>query len=831
MPTLEKPRSQNASDTAAGVNALRASLTELVQGGHGDDLLDLRPDGSFATTPAPRPATGLVGRFKAAFSSLRDVFRRSERTASQPSSSGRFSTLHVLYSLACEHHGKAVAQDAIVSTPLAQRNVTIGDTRRISVSRAMQLLDEADRKAAETGTANTTRVDALLQPPRAAVREALAAAGWASGAEDGEPDPALGRFVDAFVRRRAADHPEFRRGALKDEELAGCCADAARLLVELAEASGPELPALLDRVLNDPNACASSAGMAQAARSKVIESAFERMSSAGGDSVLWTAVLEESARLARQEGPVDAGDTRMLEMIGKEISKEMQTDFAHRAHALVEHLGLPPDTPVARVLEKCQGRLVQNIQTAVREHFQALEMIAKDKDLNPEQRQVLESLARTRRLDPVQVDQLKWFGATLGKSIHSMGRHATRGRPEPMFDRLKIANDAFGTACQEMGRHAETMWVAHAFDDAVARDQLFGVGIQLAIAGKYADREEARFAFEALIGTGEGETDDGSSPAGSLSPLAAVQLVMQACDQGGSTQIGDMKSRYAAVVIELARRAGVVLDEVVERKTVQVRKAAGLVEETIDVTREEQLMARLAGERQPLSEMPVGILAQTLLDVPHGEFQAVRSNGVLAGGRAAEAVAPEFDATQVFLQAGPTHATTGVTQTPHGPLATSFVDAIDRLDILVDGVPLSGTRDERIQGFFEKTAGSGDAQMDQRIALEISRRMNPMAMRRWTADLEHAALNGQGASLEGVAPLRCAFELGSDAQGNWSLAAIVVSAPETLVLRDAPDGADRPVPVEGGVIVSRLRSTIPAASIQAGEPVVAQRDALVTFAF
>ena len=828
MPIHDTPRLQTATDTPADAHALRASLTALVQGGHGDDRLDLRPDGSFATTPASRPATGLVGRFKAAFRGLRDVFRRTPRTTEPPRASASFSTLHVLYEMARGRHGAGVADLAFVPTSLAQRSVAVGDPRDISVARAVQLLDSADQQADATRAANEARVDALLQPPGAALRDAIERAGGPSDPREGGFDPALNRFTDVFVRRLAEDHPEFRHRALTGDELADCCAKAAGLLLELGEVSGPELPALLDRVLNDTTASASSQGMAQAARAKVIEAAFDRMVAVDGDdSVLWNAVLEESAKLSQRDDPIDVGDTRMLQTVGKEISKEMKDDFTHRARKLVEHLGLPADTPVSRVLEHCHGRLVQNIQTAVREHFEALEKIATDKDLDPDQRQILQSLAHTRRVDPVQVDQLKRFGVELGKAIRAMGNYAARGRPEAMFDRLKIDNEAFGQVCGEIGRHAETMWVAHAFDDATARDELFGVGIELALAGNYADSEAARVALEALTGAGDAEADRGSSSDARPSPLATVQQVMQACDQAGSTQIGDMKARYAAIVIALARRAGVALDEVVEHRVVQVRKAAGIVEESVDVTREEQLMARIAGERLPLSALPLGILSETLLDVPRGNEAGVQANGVLVGGRAIDVVAADFDATGLFVHAAPMYATTAVVETAHGALAQDFVAAIGQLDIVIDRVPLLGTPEERVKAFFEKTSGSGDEETDRRVALEISRRMNPVAMARWTADLQHAAVTGRGASLDGAAPPRTAFELSSDEQGNWTLAGSAVSAPGTLAVQ----GGVEPVSLNGGVIVSRVRSVIPVSSILTGQPTAAPRDALVTFAF
>src|ERR1700749_2547101 len=148
MPIHDTPRLQTATDTPADAHALRASLTALVQGGHGDDRLDLRPDGSFATTPASRPATGLVGRFKAAFRGLRDVFRRTPRTTEPPRASASFSTLHVLYEMARGRHGAGVADLAFVPTSLAQRSVAVGDPRDISVARAVQLLDSADQQAA-----------------------------------------------------------------------------------------------------------------------------------------------------------------------------------------------------------------------------------------------------------------------------------------------------------------------------------------------------------------------------------------------------------------------------------------------------------------------------------------------------------------------------------------------------------------------------------------------------------------------------------------------------------------------------------------------------------
>lgn len=828
MPKLDTPRSPTATDAAADVHALRASLAALVHGGHGSDMLDLRPDGSFATTPAPHAGTGLVGRFKSAFRSLRDAFRRAPRTTEPPRSSASFSTLHVLYDMARGRHGADVADRAFVPTPLAQRVVAVSDPRNISVARAVQLLSAADQQAAATRAANEARVDAFLQPPCTALRDAIERAGGPSDARGGGLDPGLDRFVDAFVRRLAADHPQFERLALEDGELAECCAKAAGLLVELGEVSGPELPALLDRVLNDTAACASSQGMAQAARAKVIEAAFDRMVSVDGDeSVLWNAVLEESAKLSQRDDPVDVGDTRMLQTIGKEISKEMRDDFTHRARKLVEHLGLPADTPVSEVLQHCHGRLVENIKTAVREHFEALGKIATDKELNADQRQILESIAHTRRLDPVQVDQLKRLGAELGKAIRAMGGYAARGRPELLFDRLKIVNDAFDVACQEIGKHAETMWVARALEDPVAREKLFGVGIDLAIAGTCSDSEQARLAFEALTGAGDGEkADEGSASGARPSPLVTVQQVMRACDQAASTRIGRMKDRYQTLVIELARHAGVALDEVVERKSVPVRKGSDIREE-IEVTREEALIVRIAGEDQPLSALPLAILSETLLDVPRGDEAAVQANGVFVGGRADEAVAADFDATQLFLRAAPTHATIAVVETAHGPLATDFVAAIGRIDIVINGVPLLGTPEERVKGFFEKTSGSGDERTDQRIALEMSRRMNPVAMQHWTDDLQHAALAGRGASVDGNAPLLTAFELSSDEQGNWSLAGSVVSAPRTLTLR----GGAEPVPLNGGVIVSRVRSVIPVSSIVAGEPAVMPRDALVTFAF
>lgn len=238
-------------------------------------------------------------------------------------------------------------------------------------------------------------------------------------------------------------------------------------------------------------------------------------------------------------------------------------------------------------------------------------------------------------------------------------------------------------------------------------------------------------------------------------------------------------------------------------------------------------MARIAGERLPLSALPLGILSETLLDVPRGNEAGVQANGVLVGGRAIDVVAADFDATGLFVHAAPMYATTAVVETAHGVLAQDFVAAIDKLDIVIDRVPLLGTPEERVKAFFEKTSGSGDEETDRRVALEISRRMNPVAMARWTADLQDTAMTGRGASLEGAAPPRTAFELSSDEQGNWTLAGSAVSAPGTLAVQ----GGVGPVSLNGGVIVSRVRSVIPVSSILTGQPAATPRDALVTFAF
>jgi hypothetical protein len=535
-------------------------------------------------------------------------------------------------------------------------------------------------------------------------------------------------------------------------------------------------------------------------------------------------VLAQSGELSKRG--VDMGDTRMLEAIGKEIAKEMKSDFTHRARKLVGHLDLPPETPVSQVLERCHGRLVENIQTAVREHFEAIEKISADKALNDDQRLMLLTLAQTRRLDPVQVAQLKRLGAELGKSIRIMGDAATRGRPVALFERLAILNDAFDAACQEIGKHAETMWLSRTLEDPVARERLFGLGLDLAIAGSYPDVDAACLALQALTASGDEETDDGSSSTPKLTPLATVQQVMRACDGAASTQIGRMKDRYAAIVIALALRAGIDLDEVVERRNVPMRKGSdNLVE--IEVTRGEALIARIAGDGQPLSALPIEILSRSLLDVPRGDEAAVQDNGVFVGGRAEEVVAPELDAMQLFGQLSPAYVTHEIAETAHGPLASAFVEAIGELDIVIDHVPLTGTPEERIKAFFDRTAVTGDENKDRRLALEISRHMNPVTMRHWASDLQHAALAGQGASLAGGPPPRVAFDFNSHEEGYWWLEGSVVSAPETLTVR----GEAEPVPLKGGVIVSRVSRMVPPFSIEEGKPMLMQDKALVTFAF
>lgn len=645
-------------------------------------------------------------------------------------------------------------------------------------------------------------------------------------------------FAQELLRRHVEEHLAGTGQPWQVLDLRILERTCTKQLSELFQFGLTGLPECLGQALKRGLGGDSAANLMRHARALVIEEHFGVMLRMDEDSVLTNAVLELSNQ--GDKVPMNLGTTQIMDV----IARSMKDDFTHRAYSLNEALGLSADAPIATVLERSRDRLVANVQKAVNEHFEALRQIERTSELSPAQKGVLVEFAQRHRLDPVQVDNFIKLAATFGTKQRELQRYITdRRNPAAALSSLQQMRDAFLKSCQQMGAHAENMWLSRDLADRSARNTVFELCTKLVVADLSAD--EARAAFVRLTGLAA----PGAAPAGAdrPSPLETVQVMMQACSQASAQTTSDLKGQFVEIVLAFAQRGGVLRDPPPHLLPEDAADASSPQQRAEQV--EQRIADMVAGDHRSLAQMPIDVLEQVLFEVEKGGQIVDDANGTVIGLPAAGVVAASLDFDEILGKDASTYESEGVAVSMEGddvgPLADDFANALEHMDLSLDGVPLmdagAADRRKRFTGFF------GDSVIDRRVALLASKYMNPAMLEKWAARLDAVALEGRTDLVRHDRPWQAAFRIDRDARGNVTLTATL--ADPTSVAR-APgaqqhawrDGrmvvqvGDRDADVDGpqrpdGVILSQVVFEIPADSIDKRDPVVKCKTARAIFAF
>lgn len=255
-----------------------------------------------------------------------------------------------------------------------------------------------------------------------------------------------------------------------------------------------------------------------------------------------------------------SGDTGPQSMIAREIVQ----DFSHHAVQRLDELGLPAEATVEQMLARCRIPLQSRFGHAVREHLEALDMIATDPCLTPSQRRRLRAFARDRRLDPVQLREFQVLARQLKPLLARLAHDVEcRGSGEAL-ESLARMQDAFACVHARMAAHAEGLWVAYPFAQPAARAAVFRVCTELVIAEVYDDPILAHGMLVRLTGL-EAAADEARCAA----PGADAVAGNEAATRPSSIEPG---LRYLDVVLAFAGSAGMALDDVARLRDAILRR-------------------------------------------------------------------------------------------------------------------------------------------------------------------------------------------------------------------------------------------------------------------
>jgi hypothetical protein len=143
----------------------------------------------------------------------------------------------------------------------------------------------------------------------------------------------------------------------------------------------------------------------------------------------------------------------VLKSIGGGINETVS--FGMREMA--KELGCSDDAPsIARALD---GVLPGKMETAVREHIQALTLIQQSPTLTDSQKTELMAIAQTRRIDAVQVQKYEAVAGAISQAMTALREYAQGGAdPQAVFARLDTALARYETDVVAMKEHGATMW-------------------------------------------------------------------------------------------------------------------------------------------------------------------------------------------------------------------------------------------------------------------------------------------------------------------------------------------------------------------------------------
>lgn len=271
-------------------------------------------------------------------------------------------------------------------------------------------------------------------------------------------DKSGAQFVSRLTEGLCRSLPEHARQPLANAQIAAAAAqalDVYQSLLATPDMTPARLEGILMRALQKPD----HRSMLNQARELAVTDRLEsQLNRSNPDSL-----LSQTARAVQGSMQADIDALALpppgldLTAVLKSIRNGIQETVSFGMRGLAGELGCNDDPPsIARALDAV---LAGKIETALREHIQALTLIQQSTTLTDGQKTALMAIADTRRIDPVQVQKYEAVAGAVSHAITALRDFAQGGgSPEAVLERLDGALQRYETDVVTMKAHGAAMW-------------------------------------------------------------------------------------------------------------------------------------------------------------------------------------------------------------------------------------------------------------------------------------------------------------------------------------------------------------------------------------
>ncbi len=328
---------------------------------------------------------------------------------------------------------------------MALRGADTGDGMPLSQRTVKTLLDGAQQAQKALQADNNARITARLH-----LGSAL------------RPDEALGAQATLFITRLTAGHlPVHSERPLTSADIDPALTQALDTYESLLNT--PDMtPDRLEGILLRANTKAAQGHQAVLghARELVITDRLETQLNLKDPGSLLSSIartVQAATPALNTTPPLDLAP--VLKSIAKGIEKTVMSGFK----GLPGQLGCGQDT--ASIAQALDAAVQNKIETALREHAQALTMIRQSTSLTSGQKDALLEIAATRRIDPMQVQKYEAGASAMAGAAAALHTYAQGGGdPNAVLAQLDRSMVHFERGVNAMKGHGATMWEHHSLD-------------------------------------------------------------------------------------------------------------------------------------------------------------------------------------------------------------------------------------------------------------------------------------------------------------------------------------------------------------------------------
>jgi len=295
-----------------------------------------------------------------------------------------------------------------------------------------------------------------------------------------------GNWAENYMRSRLQEMPGYSTGRVSNAELVQIAQEALDLVAE-AKAQGLS-PQDLDNVFEAATKPGStSQELGRLIREFSVRDAFvaPQLDRANPDSM-----LRQTAKAVAKEMGLPDFPGAVLKSIENNVKETVCFSFGNLAKEL------NCENNSASIRKALAPVLKSKVETLLREHAQALEMIEKSTVLSEPQKAALRNIAATRRMDPTQVRTYEQFAAKLKNGLGAFRTGIAAQNADVTCRTLQSLKTLFEDGLSEMRRHGAENWESGSISGGEKTTDLMGEMVRVALSD--LNPEERTKLFEEL---------------------------------------------------------------------------------------------------------------------------------------------------------------------------------------------------------------------------------------------------------------------------------------------------------------------------------------------